>query len=427
MSGQLSIFKPEKMEMAINRGIDGFVRPTGGVNNRGPYEFTLPPQNSSYLQMGSIHLFGEMHVVHTDDSALEAGEAVSVVNLLGPSLFEKIEVLIDGKVFTTSSASLANYKMYFETMHSYGADARSTHLKMKVFELDTPGAFEDMQLQPEGANNGFHGRASKIRTSRRLQFITDLASDFLRSDRLLIPRKEVRIRLSRSPDAFCILSNTVREYKIVFQQLKLYYKRIYLHEPVSEGFNRDLARHPARYELNHTEMRNFTVGMGQANVSLTDVYRGALPKSLIIGFVNTASFNGIQHLNPYNFQHFNLSTIYLKVNGLTVPSDPFTPDFENGLYVREYHNLFQSTGAFGLGRGNSIGYRAFKNGSTFFPFDLSPDNCHGYHLHPKIDGTLDVELRFSEPLPQSITILIHATFDNLVKILSTGELVENIF
>jgi hypothetical protein len=126
------------------------------------------------------------------------------------------------------------------------------------------------------------------------------------------------------------------------------------------------------------------------------------------------AFNGNEMQNPYNFQHFDLETISLKINGVTTPSSPHKMDFTNSKFIKPYKALFDSTGFAHTNSGNSLTPNNFANGNTFIAFDLTPDQCNGWHEHPKKLGVIDLHLSFKKALAETITVIIYSSFENRI-------------
>lgn len=137
-----------------------------------------------------------------------------------------------------------------------------------------------------------------------------------------------------------------------------------------------------------------------------------MPSSVIVGFVTNTAFDGSWTENPYFFQHFNLNSINLVINGASLPSEPLQPDFATipGLVAREYMHMFENTGCLGGRRGNLVSYSSFVSGSTLFPFDLSWDQCNSRHIHAGRDGHIDLKVSWSQNLPHAICILVYMSW-----------------
>ena len=71
----------------------------------------------------------------------------------------------------------------------------------------------------------------------------------------------------------------------------------------------------------------------------------------------------------------------LYVDGRQIPSKPFQPNFEDDLFVKNYMNLFSSTGKMWQDEGNGLSRSDFLHGYTFFGFDQTPDQCDGPCFH----------------------------------------------
>ena len=141
-----------------------------------------------------------------------------------------------------------------------------------------------------------------------------------------------------------------------------------------------------------------------------------IPKHVIIGLVTSSAFNGKIDENPYNFQHFNVENVSLHVGPTTYPSSDYNLDFGNDLYMKAYKDLFDENGIFHGNTGTWISFSEFKEGYTFFVFDLTPDRCNGYHLHQTTSGDLRVRIRFRKALEQHVNMLVYTSYYNNVYI-----------
>ena len=53
---------------------------------------------------------------------------------------------------------------------------------------------------------------------------------------------------------------------------------------------------------------------------------------------------------------------------------------------------------------------------TLFLFDLTPDKCNGSHLHENSTGIVDLEILFSKPLEEAITVLCYTAHESIIAI-----------
>jgi hypothetical protein len=87
--------------------------------------------------------------------------------------------------------------------------------------------------------------------------------------------------------------------------------------------------------------------------------------------------------NPFDFSHFDVNFLSVFVDSEQIPTHPYTPNFEEGLYVREYLSLFQALQLWSLNKGNHIDYEEF---------DLAP-SLHANGLELRRQGNLKLKVK----------------------------------
>ena len=151
-----------------------------------------------------------------------------------------------------------------------------------------------------------------------------------------------------------------------------------------------------------------------------NIHNGQLPKRAFVAFVDHSAFNGSTLLNPYNYQNFGLCHLAFYLNGIQYPEKPFTPDFDNNLYVREYLSLFEATNQDNIDSCITITRDKFIKGNNIFAVNFSPDLSSGCcvtgHANPLKFGSLRLQLRFKRALDKAITALIYLDYDSLLEI-----------
>ena len=91
----------------------------------------------------------------------------------------------------------------------------------------------------------------------------------------------------------------------------------------------------------------------------------------MFGLVESAAYEGRYEKNPYNFKDFSMTFACLYCNGIQIPSKPFTPDFPNNCYSREYMSLFRGTGRHFTDNGLDISLQEYKSGNCLIA--VGPD------------------------------------------------------
>ncbi|WP_215897062.1 hypothetical protein, partial [Acinetobacter baumannii] len=116
-----------------------------------------------------------------------------------------------------------------------------------------------------------------------------------------------------------------------------------------------------------------------------------------------------------NFLHLTVNYLTVNVGGTQIPSTPFTPDFDTNAYARSFMSLFLGTGILFENRGNSISRDNYEGGYTLWAFDLPPDQCEG-HISSIKGGVLGINVRFANPLNDTINLVVFAEIDDTIEI-----------
>ena len=399
------------IETAQATNYDNYVRPISGISNGSPYHMNFVPQGNSFLQMSNMYTYARVKIQKTDGSDIRLEDKVAVCNGFGLALFNNVKVQINNVEISSASNQNNHYKSYLQYLCTYGDSNLETQLQNVIWHPDTPGYFNRFDHQ-SGPNKGFVNRWTDLHTQNyEFDIAVPLNIDLVRSEQHLAPNVTLTLILEQTSNQFLIHTATNVECEVVLTDLKIYYRRIFLESSIFKTINLS----QQKYVIPKTELKTLIGSIGVSNIT-QNLYSNQLPKSLCIAMIKSTAFNGHYKQSPWNFEHFDLSKLNLKVNSRSIPAEPYTPNFEKGLVAREYQDLFLNLGLFKSNHTNAITKKAFMNGSTLFVFDFSPDLCNANHIHLSNSGTLDLEIEFTSALTESIHVLVYSTFDQVIEL-----------
>ena len=141
---------------------------------------------------------------------------------------------------------------------------------------------------------------------------------------------------------------------------------------------------------------------------MDDLYQGLVPNTLILGLVPSAAYTGHYGKNPFNFKHYNCSSVGFFVDGQSYPSQPLQPSY--AATSSSYVDCFRTLSTFR--QDVNVNRDEYKNGYCLYVLDIDPY----YSFNTKRKGHCRLELKFSVALPESVTVVMYATFPEVLHI-----------
>ena len=390
-----------------------------GVDNP-PYEFVFEPQGDSFLCMNTMHMKVSFKVLKADGTVLGDDDSVAPVNNVLSSLWERIDCKINDTLINPRGSKHIPYKSMIETLLSYEDSSPNT--------LTSSGFNQDTVVE---MNAPFGKRVTACAGSKLVEVCGPICNDFIRSNNHLAPGVKLALTFHRANDKFVLFSlSDDAAYKVEIKDVKLYCRRLSVNDSTLPHILSPSL--PQKYTHAHTEILTLTVPKDSRNF-VAKLFPGRVkPRHLIFAQVTQSAALGEFKLNPYWFPNFDLNRLNLKMDGKMVPSNPLTPDFDNGIFAREYFRLFSECGKQGLQKGNLLDASKFQHYGALFPFDLTPDACNGAHLHlnsnDRMDENWEVEVGWSHGTAYTMYLIVFATFDSVTTIYPrTGEVQNELF
>jgi len=173
-----------------------------------------------------------------------------------------------------------------------------------------------------------------------------------------------------------------------------------------------LEKQNAIYPYNGHRIYDYLVKASGSTYNECNAFPGCFPKLVIMGLVDHNAYKGDYALSPWNFQHFDVNSIGLRVNGNWVPHEPYQPDYTNKLIAREYMMLFMALGKAGLmNDDNALLQSDFVGGNALYAFVLAPDMCLSGHAQPARLSPIAVEIKFAKNIPKALQLICFCVYD----------------
>ena len=275
----------------------------------------------------------------------------------------------------------------------------------------------DPTIGDANANLGLKTRYDFSKTSNTIEMAGPLFCDVFFSERLLLSYVDLKVVMNRSSDEFCLMaSEGDADYKVKLIDANLKIRKVKVNPSVSLAHEVALKKGPAIYPIRRVECKSFIIPNGNPSLQKDNIFNGLVPKSFVFGLVESAAFNGGFKKNPFNFHHFNLSSLGIAANGESVPFKPIQLSFgANPRFIEAFFTQFSGTGKMYYNIGNGVSRQDFPKGYALYA--LTPDMCgSSHHFNLVQKGNLSIDIQFSAAPAQAISLVCYGEFENLIQI-----------
>ena len=387
-------------------------------------EFQVPGTSSSYIDLKATRLHIQLKITKSDGSSITTQEKVGLINLPLHTIWSQVDLSLQNQQISPNVGQNYAYKSYLDVLLHSDPQLLQAQLTSQLFFLDDADYFDNLgksrqtnaegkvtQVESTSMNSGLRYRSAFTETGQAISLEGPVYLDFCQQNRFLVNGVPLRIRFYKNKDNFCLLSDQ-DNYRVHITDAVLKVCSIKVNPGILVGHGDLFKNHMALYPFTKSDIKCFSIPKGQFNISLDNLYQGAVPSTLTVGLVTSQAYSGSYRLNPFNFYHFNCNFCGFYVDSQSVPGQPFTPNFQANSWVNAYLSLFHKGYKKPV---NSVSLSEFPNGFCLYRFTLQEETDGSYMPLAK-RGHTRLDLKFAEPLPESITLIAYATFPSLLRI-----------
>ena len=453
---EVDLFRVPPTQQSLERGRWIDYAPLSSVENANSAITFLIAGTDEYIDLSKTILTVTGKITKKDGmTKLDGNDQANVapVNNFLHSLLRQVDVYLNGKQVTPAMGTYA-YRSYIETLLNYDVSAKQSQFSSALYYKDTAGQMNkagalasskalnyknisnnndsEKLYVPGTGNQGFAKRHQFIKNGNRFVLSGPIFSDIFMTDRLLLNMMDLKVVLNRSSDAFSLMdmNDPAIEPKVLLSDVVLKVRKVKVDQSVSDGVERMLKQTPALYPIRRVECKILTTPANLPNVRQDNIFSGIIPNSFVVGLVHVDASTGEYGKNPYNFQHFGVTSVSLTANGqeipfklltLKYPKDPdgkIDPAKDTELDFDEaYNTLFSGTGKIYSNAGLDITREDYPGGYALYAFDLTPDMCKSADYFNTVQrGSLTLALTFGDSKDHAIGMVCYGDFENIIRI-----------
>lgn len=394
-------------------------------------EFEIEGNSEHLIVPGGIYLKSAAEMVLTASSVAAEGEETKgklerdktfharagVVNNIFHSLFESVEVKISEENVTKIDRNQP-YRAYMSILCNYGAAEHKTYFRLGGWSKDTAGYMENADEE----NMGWIKRQQMFSgPGRTFEGIGKLMSPIFFQAKVIPTQTSMRIKLEKKSANFYIMSNEKQaSFDLILKEAVLMVQKVSVVPGLRQSYI-DLLQDgkPIPYFLNTPYATHYAIEKGSTQFVKDNLFSGRLPTKVVLAMVTTDAYHGNSSKNPFNFQHFGLIEVCLYKDGAPYPRPPIKIDVSKGKTSEAYHYFMWSLNAAYTRTVPDISLDEYLDGYFMISYNMSPDQLGSTHPSTLMNASsnLRLELKFKDPLPENITLLVYHELPHLMELL----------
>ena len=374
--------------------------------------------------------FYKISVVNSTAKETE-GTLVVPVNLMCQAMWKDIEIKLNSRTVTKNANLEYATKAYLETILTYGNDALNTHLQSEMWHPDSASEVKDKEYEiklKKFATNEIKNR--KYCRDQDFSFCMQLHTEFNSINGFIMDQMPYTFTFVRNDPSFFLRTDEKEEscntgyYTVDFSSLKLTGNFLKPSPEVYNQYRAHLASDtPFLYQTTRTDILTSQIQSGATNFDWNSIFASdMLPDTIYVCMVDMNAKNGAWHKDPFNFQHYGVSSIHLRINNRNLPVEPLTPtwkneDNKNDDQMLAFKQLYENCSVKLNNVGLSITPEKFQYGSTIFAWDLNHDQCAGAHAnHGDLVGSASIHMVFRKAIEQNVCVIVAGVFRDYLAI-----------
>ncbi|XP_067249245.1 uncharacterized protein F54H12.2-like [Chanodichthys erythropterus] len=381
IKSELDLFTLPLTQTVIEKSSYLEVPPLSAISDSSPLEFFIAGNGDDYVDLNNTLLYLRLKITKPNGEDLPADAKVGLINYPGATIFSQVDVSLADRLISQSS-SMYPYRCIIKSLINYSKDALESLFSAGLFYKDTAGDMD--ATDPSGRNQGLAKRAAYTAGSRVVELLAPIHSDIFFQEKLMLNNVDIKLRMIRAKDEFCLMKDGDVAYKLNIISASLFVKKVSVSPPVRLGHAQALLSTTltvsTKYPIDRVCLKNFSIPAGSRVSNQENLFIGTLPKSIVLAMVDNDAFTGAYNKNPFAFKHYNLEFLAVYVGGQQFPAKLLQPNFESRAAVREFYQLAMASGRHLKNQALSIDRDDFLKGYTLYAFNLTPDEECGQHI-----------------------------------------------
>lgn len=399
-----------------------FVQVTHQTKTSDIIEYYIPPSTSTWISLKEIFLVLGLKVETAAGAKLGSSSKTSVGNLIAGSLFETLDVKLNG-ISITSGGSIYSYTSYFSDV--VFKDTETIKRKGPLY-----GLYLKDKTSPVDAENEAYKSLLALAQLDSFEVISPIFHGFFDTERYLPPGNSLSLRFRLSPNKFYLnspvdlASGAVFTDRISISKCVLDVRHIVAHSKVDSYYEAALNKNMMMsFPFTDSQTFSFIVPKGMLTYT-SEVLFNSLPSFCCFGLVKATSYYGSHKECPFQFLPHNLNGYRFTINNDDVLFN--TPRFSvaDNDYIRHYNQLLQIVNSKGQSGYNLSKVQFTEQGYFIMPL-INSNNGKQDRYTVGRQGVCRLQLSFSTNTTENLACIVFSQFPKLVQFNKTNVFVKD--
>ena len=251
-----ALVPPTQVTVEKSKFVDYYPVSTLGEDSA-PIKFFIPGNGEDYLDPIRIQLYIKAKIRAADGEDITEDAQVGPQNLFLQSLFSQVNVSLNDKLITPSATTYP-YRAMIETLLNFRPAAKQSQITSGLYNKDTPGKMEVVNPLALAANvnAGLAKRHGFIAETRSVDMSGPLHADLCFQERLVIPGVDMKVKLVRASNNFClVVGGENPAYKVMIEEAVLRVRRVTVSPTLRLDHEKFLEKTTAKYPISRVEVK----------------------------------------------------------------------------------------------------------------------------------------------------------------------------
>ncbi|KAL1280040.1 hypothetical protein QQF64_014640, partial [Cirrhinus molitorella] len=238
--------------------------PLSAISDTAPLEFFIAGTGEDYIDLNNTLLFLRVKITNPNGTDIADGASVGLINYAGATIFSQVDVSLGDRLISQST-STHPYRCLIECLLNYDKNTLETLFSAGLFYKDSAGHMDESN--PAGENRGLTKRAAFTNASNVVELLAPIHSDIFFQEKLMLNGVDIKVRMTRGKDEFCLMRSDAVPYKLNIVSASLFVKKVSVSPAVRLGHAQALLAATAKYPID----RFLVLLWGEWHITVEDI------------------------------------------------------------------------------------------------------------------------------------------------------------